>query len=68
MNATDMNGLISDDTIWTLAESPYIVTSDIIVEYGVTPTIQLGVEVRFDGGYSLIVHRSLYAEGTNTVK
>ena len=68
MNATDTNGFISDDTIRTLTESSYIVTSDIIVEYGVTPTIQLGVEVRFDGNFSLIVYGSLYADGTNAVK
>ncbi len=51
--ATNVGGRISANTVWTKANSPYIVTS-IIQIYGdtdpVTLTIEPGVEIRF--GYS----------------
>lgn len=64
VNATDVGGVFSEDTIWTLAESPYVVVSDVIVKENATLTIQPGVEVRFDGNYSVTVYGSFWAEGT----
>ena len=49
-HATDVNGVISSDATWLLANSPYVVTSSIIVNTGVTLTIQPGVTVKFIDG------------------
>lgn len=61
---TYVEGHISQDTTWTLADSPYVVTKDIIVDPGVTLTIMPGVEVKFGGLFSLIVEGILSASGT----
>ena len=47
-NATDIWWSISSDTTWTLANSPYIVTSNITVNNWVTLTIEAWVEVKFN--------------------
>jgi len=65
-NSTYIGGLISFDTTWSAESSPYIVVDDIMVEQGVTLTIESGVEVRFDEGYELIVDGGLIAQGTHT--
>ena len=61
---TEVNGIIDTDTTWTLANSPYIVTGNILVSQGVTLTIEPGVEIRFDGYYYLRVDGTLIADGT----
>lgn len=55
--ATNVSGSIRQDTTWTLAGSPYVVTNDVIV-YGSSTstaklTIEAGVEVRFNPGKGL---------------
>ena len=60
---TEVSGIIDADTTWTLANSPYIVTGNILVSQGVTLTIEPGVEVRFDGYYYLRVDGALVADG-----
>ncbi|UCE38511.1 MAG: right-handed parallel beta-helix repeat-containing protein [Thermoplasmata archaeon] len=57
-------GSITTDTTWNISGSPYIITGDVTVVNGVNLTIEPGVEVKFDGYYSLIVHGSIYAIGT----
>jgi len=64
VNATYVEGHISQDTTWTLADSPYVVTKDIIVDPGVTLTIMPGVEVKFGGFFTLTVEGVLSASGT----
>ena len=54
---------IHDDTLWTLAESPYEVTREIAVDTGSTLTIQPGVEVQFRSEGRLRVRGQLIAEG-----
>lgn len=56
---TPVNGGIYSNTTWTLANSPYIMTGNIVVFPGVTLNIEAGVDVRVKesavsgNGYSL---------------
>ena len=63
--STDVNGLISSDTTWTLSNSPYLFAGDVTVDRGVTLTIESGVAVDFTC-YSLIVEGTLNARGTES--
>lgn len=63
---TNVSGTISMDTTWDIAGSPYIVVGDVIVQNGVTLTIDPDVQVKFDGYYSLYVDGSLIAAGSQT--
>ena len=71
--STNVGGRISTNTTWTLAGSPYIVTSSVVV-YG-TPTqtakltIEPGVQVKFNANYIIQIGSgsskgALYAVGT----
>ena len=62
-SATYIEGLITQDTIWTLTDSPFVVSKKITVCPGATLTIEPGVEVRFGGDFSLIVEGSLSVIG-----
>ena len=62
--SANVGGLIGADTTWTAANSPYIVTSSVLVQQGVTLTIEPGVEVRFNAGLTLQVNGELIARGT----
>jgi predicted outer membrane repeat protein len=66
--AKNVCGPITEDTIWTKAESPYIVTCDVTVVADVALTIEPGVTVKFDKGKSLIIDGTLVAKGTDTEK
>ena len=45
---TNVSGVISANTTWTKANSPYIVNSNLLINSGVTLTIDPGVVVKFD--------------------
>ncbi|MBN1186604.1 MAG: VCBS repeat-containing protein [Bacteroidales bacterium] len=62
---TQISGTISEDSIWTIDKSPYVVTGDLTVSSGVTLTIEAGVEVLFDGFYSITVNGNLLINGTS---
>ncbi len=66
--ATTVSGTLSEDTVWTKANSPYLV-SDFIVPAGVKLTIEPGVVAKF-GSVSnkdeITVKGELYAKGTAT--
>jgi len=68
-HATYVEGIIAQDTIWSLTDSPYVVSKDIVVSSGVTLTIEPGVEIRFGGDFSLRVEGRLLAYGdeNNTI-
>ena len=65
VNATYVEGPITQDTIWTRVDSPFIVSKDVTVYSNATLTIEPGVEVKFGGDFSLIVFGKLYANGTS---
>ena len=65
-SGSEVSGIISQNTTWTLAGSPYVVTGSIIVNSGVSLTIEAGVEVRFDSGKGIQVDGALIAKGTPT--
>ncbi|MDI6802492.1 MAG: right-handed parallel beta-helix repeat-containing protein [Bacteroidota bacterium] len=64
---TPINGTISTNTTWTLANSPYRVVGNVTVNTGVTLTIEPGVVVKFDSTLSITVNGTLLANGTPTV-
>ncbi|UCC92474.1 MAG: right-handed parallel beta-helix repeat-containing protein [Thermoplasmata archaeon] len=51
--STDVSGDISSSTTWTVSGSPYYIKSNVVVQDGVTLTIDPGVEVKFTGKYYL---------------
>lgn len=73
--ATEVSSTIVTDTTWTLANSPYIVTGNILVNEGVTLTIEPGVDVKFEDylasnyyGYYIRIDGTLVARGTEEDK
>ncbi len=62
--STSVGGLITKDTTWDLADSPYELTGPVGVLSGVTLTIEPGVTVDF-GTYYLQVNGTLNAQGTS---
>jgi hypothetical protein len=63
-NATYVEGSIKKDTVWTLVDSPFVISKDVTIFSNATLTIERGVEVRFGGDFSLIVNGRLIANGT----
>jgi hypothetical protein len=64
---TNVSGGIYSNTVWTLANSPYIVTDTVVVFPGVTLTIQPGVTVKFENDKRIEIRNAkLIAIGTAT--
>jgi len=61
--ATFVSGVISVDTVWTLASSTYVVQGLVTINPGITLTIEPGVVVKF-GSYPLTVNGTLNVNGT----
>jgi len=64
--ATYFWGPINRDTVWTLVDSPFIISGDVGINPGVTLTIEPAVQIRFAGNFSLIVYGNLIADGTQS--
>ncbi len=62
--ALNVSGVISTNTPWTLANSPYVVTGTVTVNAGVTLTVEPGVVVKFNANTYLTVNGTLTADGT----
>jgi len=62
--ATYVSGPITSDTTWALANSPYIVVGSVLVNNGVTLTVEPGVTVKFDSDLALRIDGLLIAQGT----
>ena len=65
--ATDVSGIISSDTTWTKADSPYTLTRNMLVGNGVTLTIGAGVTVNLND-YYIMVNGTLNARGSDADK
>jgi len=67
---TNVSGVIASNTTWAKANSPYILTGNVLVNNGVTLTIEPGVEIRFESNKFLKIEGSIVAVGTlsDTIK
>jgi hypothetical protein len=66
-STSDLSGfgeVISQDTTWTKANSPYDLSGNVLVSKGVTLTIEAGVTVNFYR-YIMQVNGTLRVQGTN---
>jgi len=63
VQATNVSGVIASNTTWNLAGSPYIVTSFITVNNGVTLTVDAGVTVAFNDAQYMQVYGTMNATG-----
>ncbi len=61
---TNVSGIITKNTTWTEANSPYIVKGQVLVDENTTLTIKPGVRIEFDWKYQFIVEGTLIAKGT----
>lgn len=60
---THVSGTLSDNSIWTVTNAPYIVDSDVTVAEDSSLTIKPGVTVKFTTGTSMFVNGLLTADG-----
>jgi hypothetical protein len=66
-SGTSVSGIISSDTTWTFANSPYNFTGSVFVNSGVTLRIEAGVTLYLND-HSLTVNGTLNARGTGINK
>lgn len=63
-----VRGIIFFDTNWALADSPIWVEGSIMLPKGVNLTIEPGVEIRFNGNYTMWVNGNFTSLGTSASK
>ena len=62
---TSVGGILWDNTTWTLANSPYAITSTVQIPENVTLTIEPGVAVNTQiNDYMFLLHGIIVAQGT----
>ena len=62
--STVVDSFIETDTVWTLSDSPYLVSSDVYIFPNKTLTINPGTVIKFDYGSSIFVAGIIKALGT----
>ncbi|NVO21563.1 MAG: T9SS type A sorting domain-containing protein [Bacteroidetes bacterium] len=62
LKATDVTGILTSNTTWNLAGSPYTVTGNVTVNPGVTLTIDSAVIVKFNNSRNMSVNGKLIAK------
>jgi len=67
VQASTTTGIITSDTTWTKANSPYILTGAVAVNSGVTLTVESGVTVNLND-YYIRVNGTLTARGSDNDK
>ncbi len=65
--STNVTGIITSNTTWTKANSPYTLTGPVAVNSGVTLTIEPGATVNLNG-YYIQVNGTFSARGSNSDK
>ncbi len=55
----------ASDMTWNIGGSPYWLEGNVTISYGANLTIEEGVEVRFNGSYSIYVNGNITAVGTS---
>lgn len=65
MAQTNVSGTIMSNSFWTVANGPYIVTADLLVDQAATLSIESGLEIRFEPNVKLIVEGRLEALGSS---
>jgi hypothetical protein len=63
--STNVTGILSSDTTWTKANSPYNLTGIVTVNKGVTLTVEAGATINLNS-YNIQVNGTLAARGTST--
>jgi len=65
-SATEVGGIISTNTVWTEANSPYIITETAQIASGVTLTIEPGANIsKPTSGNMFLLMGTIYAHGTS---
>ncbi len=65
-SGTTVNGIITSDTTWTQANSPYNLTGDILISSGTALTIGMGSTLNLNG-YYIMVNGSLIIQQGATI-
>ncbi|MBN2614723.1 MAG: VCBS repeat-containing protein [Bacteroidales bacterium] len=60
---TEVSGVIATDSTWTVDKSPFIVTGDLLVNSGVTLTIDPGVVIKLDTNKQITIKGGIVARG-----
>jgi len=63
-NCTNVSGILSSNTTWAAANAPYCVTGNVLVNPGITLTVEPGVTVYISDTRSIQVQGTLVALGT----